>query len=288
MILLLGGSGFVGNAFQAFFARQSVPYRSVSRREVDYTCRDTLINLIRDSKPHFLVNAAGYTGKPNVDQCEIHKSECLDGNAVLPGTIRQACEESDLPWGHISSGCIYTGRRDDGNGFTESDPPNFNFRTNNCSWYSGCKSLGEEVLQGSQNTFLWRLRIPFSHHDTDRNYLSKLVRYERLLQAENSISNLDEFVNACWQCWVKRVPYGIYNVTNTGSITTKEITQRINQHLLPKKQFHFFDNESQFMAVAATAPRSNCVLDNRKLQSVGIEMSPIQDAITNSLKNWVA
>ena len=65
--------------------------------------------------------------KPNVDACEVHKAECLAGNAVLPGTIAQACEAANVPWGHVSSGCIYTGSRPDGSGFTEEDAPNFSF-----------------------------------------------------------------------------------------------------------------------------------------------------------------
>ena len=142
MILLLGGPGYVGNAFERFFDRQEIEYRTISRKHFDYTDRETLINLVDESRPEFLINAAGYTGKPNVDACEIHKAECLAGNAVLPGTIRAACEHFNLPWGHISSGCIYTGCRPDGRGFTEEDEPNFCFRTNNCSFYSGTKALG--------------------------------------------------------------------------------------------------------------------------------------------------
>ena len=106
----------------------------------------------------------------------------------VPGVIRQACEHCDLPWGHVSSGCIYTGARADGRGFTEEDMPNFCFRTNNCSFYSGCKALGEECLAGSEKTYSWRLRIPFNEVDSSRNYLSKLMLYDRLLQATNSIS----------------------------------------------------------------------------------------------------
>jgi hypothetical protein len=44
-------------------------------------------------------------------------------------------------WKSGSSGCIYTGSRPDGSGFTEENPPNFNFRQNNCSFYSGTKAL---------------------------------------------------------------------------------------------------------------------------------------------------
>jgi dTDP-4-dehydrorhamnose reductase len=55
----------------------------VRRADVDYTDRVVLTELLRREKPAFLINAAGYTGKPNVDACELHKSECLLGNAVL-------------------------------------------------------------------------------------------------------------------------------------------------------------------------------------------------------------
>ena len=39
------------------------------------------------------------------------------------GSSRQACEAANVPWGHVSSGCIYTGSRPDGSGFTEEDAP---------------------------------------------------------------------------------------------------------------------------------------------------------------------
>ena len=146
MIFLLGGSGYVGSAYQALLTRKGLPFRNVRRADFDYTDRTALTELLRREKPAFLINAAGYTGKPNVDACELHKSECLLGNAVLPGTIALACADAGVPWGHVSSGCIYTGARPDGSGFTETDTPNFTFRTNNCSFYSGTKGLGEEVL----------------------------------------------------------------------------------------------------------------------------------------------
>ena len=50
-----------------------------------------------------LINAAGFTGMPNVDACESSKHECVHGNAVLPGIIRDVCEDLRLPWGHVSS-----------------------------------------------------------------------------------------------------------------------------------------------------------------------------------------
>ena len=286
MILLLGGTGYVGSAFAQHLAQQEVEFRTISRREIDYTNRDELIGLIEESRPTFLINAAGYTGKPNVDACEIYKADCLLGNAVLPGIVREACEATQTPWGHISSGCIFTGRREDGGGFRETDAPNFCFRTDNCSFYSGCKAIGEETLAGAENTFIWRLRIPFDHIDGPRNYLSKLMRYDKLLQAENSISHLGDFVRCCFETWKRRVPFGTYNITNTGSVTTEQVVELMKQELELDKSFEFFASEADFMTNAAKTPRSNCVMDNSKLRETGIEIDDVETAITKSLRHF--
>jgi dTDP-4-dehydrorhamnose reductase len=286
MIYLLGGSGYVGNAYQALFRTKGIAFRNLRRADIDYTDVATLRSELLRERPEFLINAAGYTGKPNVDACEIHKAECLLGNAVLPGIVAQACEEAKVPWGHVSSGCIYTGDGPGPLGFTELDVPNFTFRTNNCSFYSGTKGLGEEVLAGRSNLFNWRLRIPFDSVDNPRNYLTKLMRYPRLLEATNSISQLDEFVAATFACWTLRVPFGTYNVTNPGKVTTREVVELIRRSGVCTKDFSFFASEKEFMDKAAKTPRSNCVMDPSKLAGAGIRLTPVHEAIERDLKAW--
>ena len=286
MIYLLGGSGYVGQSYQALLRRKAVPFRNLRRAEVDYTNPSVLGALLRRERPAFLINAAGYTGKPNVDACELHKAECLFGNVVLPGFIAQVCAEARVPWGHVSSGCIYNGARPDGSGFHEEDTPNFTFRSNHCSFYSGSKALGEEVLAGAAGVYLWRLRIPFNEVDHPRNYLTKLMRYERLLDAANSISQLDEFAAATFACWEQRVPFGTYNVTNPGAITTREIVELIRRSGVCTKEFKFFASEDEFMRVAAKTPRSNCIMDSSKLAAAGIRLTEIHAAVERDLHQW--
>ena len=320
MILIFGGNGYVGGAFGRYFERASLPYRLLSRRDVDCARSASVRNLLKESRPEFVINCAGYTGKPNVDACEAHKAECLEGNAVLPAVLREVLREFDIPWGHVSSGCIFTGHRQLSReltleGFREEDAPNFSFRQNNCSFYSGTKALGEEALgyheekvgtdpalrwvgDADPEFYIWRLRIPFSEVDSSRNYLSKLMRYRKLLEVRNSLSQLDEFVRSCWECWEHKVPRGIYNVTNPGSVTTREVTELILAEsakrkrcgeisLFPEK-FDFFQNEEEFMRVAVTTPRSSCVLDCSKLNATGIRMTPVAEAIEKALGEWRA
>jgi dTDP-4-dehydrorhamnose reductase len=112
------------------------------------------------------------------------------------------------------------------------------------------------------------------------------MRYATLLEATNSISQLDEFVAATFACWEKRVPFATYNVTNPGAVTTHEVVELIKASGVTKKDFVFFKNEADFMQRAAKTPRSNCVMDSTKLASVGITLTPVREAVQRALRDW--
>ena len=283
-IAVLGYNGYLGSHFVRGIERRGWNLLGLSRSEINYSEVDSLSSWCRDNNPAFLINAAGYTGKPNVDACESEKSECLFGNAVLPGRIREVCEEYRIPWGHVSSGCIYSGSRPDGKGWREEDEPNFSFRSPPCSFYSGTKALGEEVLVGAENCYVWRLRIPFNEESNRRNYLQKLLHYENLLEAVNSISHLGEFVESCLECFEREIEPGIYNLTNRGSVTTRQVTNWMIEEGVTEKQFSFFENEEDFMERAASTPRSNCVLDTTKAEKACLGMRPVEEAVRDALK----
>ena len=286
-ILLIGASGFVGTEFVSQIRARNHRLTKIGRQNCDLYPVDALINQMRDASPDVVINCAGYTGKPNVDACELDKANCLAGNAVLPGVIAEACDAVGTSWGHVSSGCIFTGNTPDGDGFSEDDPPNFSFRQNNCSFYSGTKALGEEILADAAQCYQWRLRIPFSNVDSPRNYLSKVQRYDTLLEAENSLSNLAEFVAAALDCFELNVPFGIYNLTNPGSLKTSDVVALIQASGLTDREFKFFDSEEQFMDRAAKTPRSNCVLNSSKALAAGLKFTPIVDSIQQTLASWV-
>jgi len=284
MYLVLGSTGYLGSYFVNHLIKKNEVVRGISRREVDYTDRDQLISILKEHKPKFLINAVGYTGKPNVDACESDQAECLFGNAVLPGRIRTACEEVGIPWGHVSSGCIYSGSKSNGGGWTEEDEPNFSFRNGPCSFYSGTKALGEEVLKGAKDCYIWRLRIPFNEEKSPRNYLQKLLNYSSLLEAENSISHIDDYINSCLSSFTQECEPGIYNLTNSGSITTRQVVEWMKEEGVTDKEFNFFENEEDFMAKAAITPRSNCVMDTSKAERNGIALRPVEEAVRDSLR----
>jgi UDP-glucose 4,6-dehydratase len=111
-LAILGASGYVGTVLRKHCDTQGFNYVALGRSHTANA--ECLQKALVECNADYLINCAGYTGKPNVDACELHKAECLEGNGVLPGIIRQACERAEIPWGHVSSGCIFTGRRGDG------------------------------------------------------------------------------------------------------------------------------------------------------------------------------
>lgn len=313
MIVLLGATGYVGQAFQRELQVRGEPFLAVSRKELDYTRYEVLVGVLRDLRPHFLINAAGYTGRPNVDACELAKADTLQGNTLFPLTVSHACQAAGIPWGHVSSGCIYAGAkiREHGEtrverdltrpairevvqqrpacveGFRENDPPNFTFRHPPCSFYSGTKALAEEALSHDESVYVWRLRIPFDEHDNARNYLTKLQRYAKLYENFNSLSHRADFVGACLDLWKLRAPFGTYNVTNPGFVSTQQVAEKIRKILDPERVFEYWADDEEFYRKAVKTPRSNCVLNVDKIQAAGVSLRPVEEALQEALENWV-
>ena len=312
MILVLGASGYIGQAFLAELQRRRIPHTTFSRNEVDYSRFEILLACLQKARPTFVLNAAGYIGKPNVDACELAKSETLLGNVALPVTVTDACTAVGIPWGHVSTGCIYNGAKvREGNGwrlekdltrpevrrqfetspqsfkgFSEEDEPNFSFRHPPCSFHNGTKVLAEEAIRQTGHGFIWRLRIPFDEFDGPRNSLSKLQRYPKVYDNINSFSHRGDFVRACIDLWQSKAPFGTYNVTNPGAISTRQIVALIERIMKPARSFEFFADDKEFYDVGVKAPRSNCILDVSKLLATGVSMRPVGDAFEEALERW--
>jgi len=313
MILLLGGTGYVGSAFARALSRRDLEFKALGIEQVDVSRFEVALKLLREHRPELVVCCAGYTGRPNVDACEVARADTLRGNVLLPAALAHACLVEEVPWGHVSSGCIYSGakiveksgavrvekdltrpgvrelvERDRSvvRGFTEEDAPNFSFRDPPCSFYSGSKAMAEEAISGVGRSYLWRLRIPFDEVDGPRNYLTKLQTYPKVYDNYNSISHLTEFAEACLELWQRRAPFGTYNVTNPGFVSSRQVVGLIERILRPARRFEFWTGDEEFYRTAAKTPRSNCVLDSSKLLAAGVAMRPVEEALEAALKSW--
>jgi len=260
MITLIG-HGYIGDSIQKELQSKKIAHNWISH--TDEIPEETTV----------IINAAGYTGVPNVDACESKKQATIDGNVLFPITLE--INNPHIPIVHISSGCVYTGYKD--GGWTEDDEPNFGF--DNGSFYSATKNLAQHLLKPYlDKSYLFRIRMPFGDEDCGKNYLSKLNMYDKLIDFENSLSYVNDVAEAAIFFALEFPPFGIYNCCNPGSKTTKQVAEMMG---LEKQWF----TEEEFKT-SVVSPRSNCVLNNDKMNAI-FKLKPIDEALEiaiNSLK----
>lgn len=314
MILLLGATGYIGQAFGRELRARGEQFVPLSREAFDYTRFDLLFDYVRRIQPDFLINAAGYAGRPNVDACESARLKTVQANTVLPQTIDRVCTLTNTSWGHVSSACIYSGARILGErgmriarnlnqpevrehlethpeeflGFSELDEPNFSFRHPPCSYLAGTKVLAEEALRGSPRAYLWRVGVPFDERDAPCNLLSKLQDYAKVYDHIPPVSHVQEFVRACLELRARDAAFGIYNVVNPGHVGTRQMVDMIQHVLKPDRPFDFWADDEEFYAETRKAPRCGCLLDVSKLLRAGVHLRPAVAALKDALENWQA
>lgn len=330
MIVLLGATTFVGQGFARALRRRKDSFIPLSQNALDYSRFEVLFDYVRKVRPELLINAEeknngvveswsnGGTqtrqkeGGAGPSGAEATRLQMLQTNTVLPQTIAKVCAMTGTPWGHVSSGSIFTGAKiaDNGEpyfepdlegaavrqlfgahperfyGFSELDEPNFSFRNPPCTFYSGTKALAEEALREEPQSYVWRLRLPFNEQPDPQNLLSQLQARETHCDAVNSLSHVEECVGACLQLWDRRAEFGVYNVVNPGAMTTHEIVQMIQTILKPPGRFQLLRYDGEGNEARESAPRSNCVLDSSKLARAGIKLRPVREALRKALEKW--
>ena len=285
-ILLFGSNGYIGSEFVS----QLLPLTNIQfirllpSRKSDgggYSFKE-LDGLIKGIKPTVIINCAAYVGGNSIVNCEDHKDQAIQSNIIFPQMLGEICRERNIIFGHLSSGCVFNGYPTDG--YEEDDVRNMTFDSK-CSFYTGTKAMAEDCLNRVEKKYIWRIRLPFDEINHPRNYLTKLMNFDKLIVASNSISNRKELVSACIECIMESVPFGIYHVTNPGGIRTDEITSMIKNILKIDKDFQYFESIEAFDKIS-TIPRSNTILNTDKLAKTGIKMTPVHDSVENTLKNW--
>jgi len=179
----------------------------------------------------------GCTGRPNVDWCEDNKESVIRSNVIGTLNITDCCYLKGNHCTVFATGCIYRYHKAhpwDGPGFVETDAANFSG-----SFYSKTKA-----------------------HLHDRNFVTKITRYPRVVNISNSNTMLTDLLPAAILL-TEHDEVGIYNFTNPGSISHNEVLTLFRDIVRPSLMRQNFSLEEQ--AKVIKAGRSNCKLDTTKL-----------------------
>ncbi|KAI3707284.1 hypothetical protein L6452_25671 [Arctium lappa] len=135
----------------------------------------------------------------------------------------------------------------------------------------------DEMLREYANVCSLRLRMPISSdlHNT-RNLITKITRYNKVVNIPNSVSVLDELLPISIEM-AKRKCKGVWNFTNPGVVSHNEILELYKEYIDPEFKWQNFDLKEQTKVILA--PRSNNELDVSKLKKEFPELLSIKDSI---------
>lgn len=132
------------------------------------------------------------------------------------------------------------------------------------------------------NCLILRLRMPVSDDLHPRNFVTKIIGYDRVVDIPNSNTLLHDLLPAAILMANHKVT-GVYNFTNPGAISHNEVLTLFQEIVRPKFKFKNFTLEEQ--AKLLKAGRSNCELDTTKLTSklkeFGFEVPEVHEAYRN-------
>lgn len=109
-----------------------------------------------------------------------------------------------------------------------------------------------------------------------RNFITKISRYNKVVNIPNSMTVLDELLPISIEM-AKMNLRGIYNFTNPGVVSHNEILEMYRNYIDPNFKWENFNLEEQ--AKVIVAPRSNNELDASKLKQEFPSLLSIKDSI---------
>ncbi len=172
-ILVSGANGQVGFELQRSLGSRS-GVTALNRAEINLADEASILAVLREHKPHIIVNPAAYTA---VDRAESDRELAMAVNATAPGILARWAADNGALLIHYSTDYVFDG--------TKTDPYVEGDAVNPQSVYGESKWLGEEAVRASgvQHAIL-RTSWVYGHHGS--NFLKTILR----LAGERSALNV--------------------------------------------------------------------------------------------------
>ena len=286
-ILVYGSKGWIGQQFVKILENKNAIFYQGNARvdnEID------LLQEIEELQPTHVVSFIGRThGKigekvyTTIDYLEQEGKlvENIRDNLFSPLLLAEICSRKSIHYTYLGTGCIFKFDEEhpfakEINGFTESSMPNF-FGSS----YSIVKGYTDRLMNLFKDSVLnLRIRMPITASPNTRNFITKIVNYEKVCSVPNSMTILPELLPYVLDMMEKGIT-GTINLTNPGLISHNEILQMYKEIVDPSFTWKNFSQEEQRKILAAD--RSNNYLDTSLLESLYPEMSNIKEGIRQCL-----
>lgn len=276
MILIYGGTGFIGNYIISELNKHNLSYVLSANRIYKY---DDVLSDINIYKPTFIISAAGFSTPTNIDFYENNSEDLILTNTTGNLILADLTSRYNIHLTLIMSGCIYSYPNDKNIDYydkkymyTEDDTPNFSG-----SIYSSNRIGTEYFLSYYTNICILRLRMPISNDMNSKSLITKIVNYRTVINIPNSMSILEDVIPFITIVMNKKLT-GRYNLVNTGIITHPEILELYKLYVNPDYNYSIITEDEQNKKLLAK--RSNCHISNDKV----LQYMPIPNIKSSIIK----
>lgn len=221
------------------------------------------------------------SAETDVDKCEIEVDHAYTTNMKGTENIALVCQEEDIPMVYISTCGVFDGKKIEP--YNEFDEPN------PISVYTKTKYEGEKIVRDLlKKYFIFRAGWMIGGGKKDKKFVAKivgLIKTRDVLTVVNDKRGCPTFTKDFSECIIKIIKtgrYGLYHVTNKGSASRYDIACRITEYL-GKKDIAVKPISSDLFPLPAPRPDSE-VVDNYKLELLGIKMRPWEEALREYLE----
>ena len=290
-ILMYGANGWIGNQFFKYLISKSnaVVYKGNKRVDDFKAVSEEIQNIKPDSIISFVGRTHGKIGDKvysTIDYLEQEGKlyENIRDNLYSPISLALLCKELNIHLTYLGTGCIFDYRNEkeygrEINGFKEEDKPNF-FGSS----YSVTKGFTDMLMHQLESNILnLRIRMPITADNNPRNFITKIVNYEKICSIPNSMTVLPDFFPIILDL-IKNNNTGTINLTNPGLISHNEILDLYREIVDKNFTYKNFSIEEQNKIL--DSKRSNNFLDTTKLESLYPEIKNIKDSIIEILKKY--
>jgi len=286
-VLVYGSKGWIGGQFVEILKQNNIEFiEGTSRTDNEITLNDE----IEANNPTHVVSFIGRThGKidnktyTTIDYLE-QEGKLLDNvrdNLFSPLLLADICSKKNIHYTYLGTGCIFKfdeahpyGKEE--SGFTEDSLPNF-FGSS----YSVVKGFTDRMMSFYKDTVLnLRIRMPITGMKNPRNFITKIVNYEKVCSVPNSMTVLPELLPYVLDMMRNKLT-GNINLTNPGLISHNEILQMYKEIVDNDFTWNNFTQEEQRKILAAD--RSNNFLETKKLQTLYPTIKTIRNSVRECL-----
>jgi len=125
--------------------------------------------------------------------------------------------------------------------------------------------------------------MPISSKDGPRNFISKIIAYNKICSIPNSMTVLDDFLPILAECLEKRVT-GTLNAVNPGVIEHNTILEWYKELQNPDHTWETIPNK-ELVESCVKGARSNNYLDTSRVKSLFPNLPSITDSVRAILEN---